>query len=984
MSESSWRGAGKAGLVPLSTRKLLLPLAVLALLAALVASQSGPAQLAHAVPTGPTTVIVKPSTMTAAGWAFEDDNGNGGYTAGFEAGPGTPPAGTGSAQFVLSAANAGVILYNRTTFANQPLSGITALSYWTYRSSADSGNLLAPSLQMDVDFDSTDASTSWQGRLVFEPYQTAGVSGTILSDTWHKWDALSGEWWLSKPPIVGGAVQTNPCPQASPCSWATITGDFPNAVITSGLGFKAGSGWTSFDGNVDDLAITTTTLNKVFDFEPETPCTTACYVNAATGNDSFGGDTATSAKKTIQGALSQVSAGGTVYVAAGTYNENVNITKAVTLRGPNDGVAGNATRSAEAIIDGGGAANSLTIGADNVTVDGFTIQDGVVGVAYSGAWTNSTVENSVITNNQIGAYPSCSASCHLSFNFFTANNTTGAAGGAGVYTDVATDGLTVDDNVFQNHAINSAIIFAAVASATHKNLNITNNYISNNNADNSMIYLVAVDGATITGNTVIQPGATALKLAGDDTNITVTGNAFTGSGTGVKVADDGYGLGENANVVINDNDVSGNATGVANTDAGYTGLVDATCNWWGSADGPGGTGASPASGNVMVSPWLVTTNLTTPQCTSPAPPSGGDISNSNNAVLGTDGSSVELGSTGFSATYNGTGTVYTQLATYSGDPGADTGNFFGTGSQFFDVFATVLSNDPSATLTVTFPGLVNGQVLRWWDGTAWQTIVSNDGTTPVVASGGTTASSTDASATVIFGAASSPTLNELNGTPTSSGDPNAIEVQLVSGNSVTAGQQVTVQVVAKATALQAVDVSLDYNPAFLKVIGCSNITLGPTLTPIIAPGYTSSGSVTACAGAQDGAEFDDTNGHLRFTYAQNAGTPVSGNDIILATITFTGQAANNITSTSITVDSSVSWPTKFSDNNGGNLALTLSPAVTLSGIGGGGAVIAGTVQLQGRTTGNWAGTTVTLINGTDVLTATTAADGTFSIAVTTI
>jgi hypothetical protein len=58
--------------------------------------------------------------------------------------------------------------------------------------------------------------------------------------------------------------------------------------------------------------------------------------------------------------------------------------------------------------------------------------------------------------------------------------------------------------------------------------------------------------------------------------------------------------------------------------------------------------------------------------------------------------------------------------------------------------------------------------------------------------------------------------------------------------------------------------------------------------------------------------------------------------------------------------------------------------VTLSGIGGGGAVITGAVQLQGRTSGGWAGTTITLINGATTLTATTAADGTFSLPVTTI
>jgi pectin methylesterase-like acyl-CoA thioesterase len=67
-------------------------------------------------------------------------------------------------------------------------------------------------------------------------------------------------------------------------------------------------------------------------------CTINSYVDAATGNDAFGGTSFADAKKTIQAAVDQVSPSGTVQVAAGSYAEAVSITKnGVTLQGAGAG-----------------------------------------------------------------------------------------------------------------------------------------------------------------------------------------------------------------------------------------------------------------------------------------------------------------------------------------------------------------------------------------------------------------------------------------------------------------------------------------------------------------------------------------------------------------------------------------------------------------------------------------------------------------------
>lgn len=110
---------------------------------------------------------------------------------------------------------------------------------------------------------------------------------------------------------------------------------------------------------------------------------------------------------TIQAAIDDANANDTITVAAGTYAENVDVTKAVTLFGPNAGVPGNGTRAAEAVIQGKSDSwVSLHVEPDvpGVTIDGFTFDganltpDGYsVGVA--GDSSNLKVRNNVFINH---------------------------------------------------------------------------------------------------------------------------------------------------------------------------------------------------------------------------------------------------------------------------------------------------------------------------------------------------------------------------------------------------------------------------------------------------------------------------------------------------------------------------------------------------------------------------------------------------------
>lgn len=198
------------------------------------------------------------------GWMGIDDNGHGGSQS-YEVGPGSAPLGYGSAELSVSATDQGDLLF-KSAYGGTKLADVSALSYATY---VQTGNgTIAPSVQINVTSDVTAAST-WQGRLVYEPY----MNGAVVDGTWQTWDAKAGKWWLSKPDLFG-----NNCGQAAPCTMSELIALYPNIGVNTGLlqgvGFKAGSGWTSFVGNVDAFAFNT----DVYNFDPYVPAPTAVPV----------------------------------------------------------------------------------------------------------------------------------------------------------------------------------------------------------------------------------------------------------------------------------------------------------------------------------------------------------------------------------------------------------------------------------------------------------------------------------------------------------------------------------------------------------------------------------------------------------------------------------------------------------------------------------------------------------------------------------
>ena len=415
-----------------------------------------------------TIVVVTPTNMQ--GWAFFDDNGNGG-TGVMVSGPAMPPRGTGSAELAVSSLSQGYAL-GTGAYAGTALADITSLSYWSYQP----GPTLAIALQFDIKY--RPADTSYDGRLVYEPYQNGTVT---VGSGWQQWSPLSGIWWASHTGATNGS--NGLCPISSPCAWSTILADFPNATISGALLFKAGGGWSSFSGNVDALTVGVSGSDTTYDFEPTPQCTTDCYVSTS-GSDANGGTSFSDAKATIQAAVNQVSSGGTVHVAAGTYAENVDVTTPVTIEGAGQGATFVEPAVSNAIPAGcgeytalcAGASSVFLIGADNVRITGLTVE-GINASLGAGI----AARNGIITD-----FNTVAASNNLTVDYVTVQD---------IYLrgiEVRGTGFDLSDDTVTNvnGDVNASVaMFNTVGSGTfsHNTVSVTPDAINSNHSSGTQV-----------------------------------------------------------------------------------------------------------------------------------------------------------------------------------------------------------------------------------------------------------------------------------------------------------------------------------------------------------------------------------------------------------------------------------------------------------------------------------------------------------------
>jgi hypothetical protein len=190
-------------------------------------------------------------------------------------------------------------------------------------------------------------------------------------------------------------------------------------------------------------------------------CLTAWYVNDtdATGDvyttglgDDANPGTDDEPFRTLAYAVSQATPGDTIYVDAGTYEENVLVDKALDIRGSNYGISPNGgTRNAESVVytlaDGITSSIIVDVAASDVSVRGFTfdgdnpaLTSGFLGT--NGADLNAMTAVSIYTNNVNNL--NTSENIMRNFSYF-AMFLYGAD-----FNAPATSGHVVNDNLFED------------------------------------------------------------------------------------------------------------------------------------------------------------------------------------------------------------------------------------------------------------------------------------------------------------------------------------------------------------------------------------------------------------------------------------------------------------------------------------------------------------------------------------------------------
>ena len=221
---------------------------------------------------------------------------------------------------------------------------------------------------------------------------------------------------------------------------------------------------------------------------------------------------------------------------------------------------------------------------------------------FSGTQGGHQILNNIVQNNISGIELDNTGTYQtkVQFNLIQNNNNSGPGTGNGIQANFGLNNALIDSNKFSGHANSSVLVSSG---GDDQQITVSNNELVGGTPER--IIFGSVDNSAITGNTGI--GSTSsgtVRLFGGNNNIAINGNVLSGGNRGIRVDD--LGFGPNTGVTAHLNCISGNAiAGLEVATGSYSGTLDATSNWWGSASGPNYNVGGPGTGDNITDPdWL--------------------------------------------------------------------------------------------------------------------------------------------------------------------------------------------------------------------------------------------------------------------------------------------------------------------------------------------------------------------------------------------